>query len=108
MSLKALEPFVGGIKFKTDTSSLSGYGSSLKAVFFLFGLPLSASAVSKPIFDIKATEDKNKISTPMLSESGKNVLYFGSMASIASPKSAAVVLLLIPAQMYQYVLSLYH
>ena len=32
---------------------------------------MSASAVSKKIFDIKATEDKTNISTPMLSVSGK-------------------------------------
>ena len=42
---------------------------------------MSASDVSKPIFDIKATEYKTNISTPMLPGSGKNVLSFGSLAS---------------------------
>ena len=32
---------------------------------------MSASAVSKPIFEIKATEERTNISTPMLSGSGK-------------------------------------
>ena len=32
---------------------------------------MSASTVSKPIFEIKATEERNKISTRMLSGSGK-------------------------------------
>ena len=47
---------------------------------------MSASDVSKTIFDIKATEYKTKISTPMLSESGENTLSFGYMAASASPK----------------------
>ena len=47
---------------------------------------MSASAVSKPIFDIKATENKTKIYTPMFSVSGKNVLSFGSLDASASPK----------------------
>ena len=51
-----------------------------------FGSPVSASAVSKPIFDIKATDDKTKISTPMFSGSVKNVLSFGYLYSSASPK----------------------
>ena len=46
-----------------------------------------ASAVNKPIFEIKATDDKTKISTPMLSGSGKNVASFGSMIAIYSPKT---------------------
>ena len=49
---------------------------------------MSVSAVSKPIFKIKATEDKTKISTPMLSGSGKKVVYFGYMDASASPKSS--------------------
>ena len=47
---------------------------------------MSASDVSKPIFDIKATEYKTNISTPMLSGSGKNVLSFGSLSASASLK----------------------
>ena len=47
---------------------------------------MSAYAVSKPIFEIKDTEDNTNISTPMLSVSGKNVLLFGSLAASASPK----------------------
>ena len=38
---------------------------------FSLGSPVSDTPVSKPIFDIKATEDKTKISTIMLSGSGK-------------------------------------
>ena len=47
---------------------------------------MSASAVSKPISEIKATEDNDKIYTPMLFGSGKNVLYFGYLAESALPK----------------------
>ena len=60
MLLNAPSQFVGGIKSKAVTSSLSGAGSSLKVGYFSFGSPMSASAVSKPIFDIKSTEDNNK------------------------------------------------
>ena len=69
-----------------STSLLSREGSLLKVVSLLFGSPVSASDVSKTIFDIKATEYKTKISTPMLSESGENTLSFGYMAASASPK----------------------
>ena len=63
--------------------------SSLKVDSFSFGSPVSASAVSKPIFEIKATEDKNKISTPTFgSVSDKSALTFGSLAASASPKSS--------------------
>ena len=68
------------------TSSLSGEGYSLKVGSFSFGSPAIASAVSNQIFGIKATEDKNKIYTPMLSGSGKNVIFFGSLAASALPK----------------------
>ena len=47
---------------------------------------MSASAASKPIFDIKDTEDKTNISTPMLPGSGKNILTFGSLAASALHK----------------------
>ena len=47
-----------------------------------------ASAVSKPIFYIKATGDNTKNSTPVLSGSVKNALHFGSMDESASPKSS--------------------
>ena len=40
---------------------------------------MSYSAVSKTIFEIKATEDKTKISTPIVPGSGKNVISFGSL-----------------------------
>ena len=53
---------------------------------FSFGSPLSSSAVSKPIFDIQATEDNTNISTPMFSGSGKNVVSFGYLAANTSPK----------------------
>ena len=49
---------------------------------------MSASTISKPTFDINSIEDKTKISTPMLSGSGKNVISFGSLAASASPKSS--------------------
>ena len=70
-----------------STSSLSGEGSLLKAVYFSFGSPLSAYDVSNPIFEIKATEDKTKISVYMFSGSGKNILLFGSLAASASSQS---------------------
>ena len=46
-----------------------------------FGPPVSASAVSKPIFEINYNEYKTKIFTPNFSVSGKNVLSFGSMSA---------------------------
>ena len=49
---------------------------------------MNASDVSKPIFYIKATEDKTNISTPMLYGSEKTFLSFGSLAASASPKSS--------------------
>ena len=57
--------------------------------YFLFGSLLSASSVSKLIFLIKANKDNTKISTPIFSGSGKNVVFFGSMAASASPKSSS-------------------
>ena len=86
MSLMTPSLFRGGIKAKAVTLSLSGEGSSLKVGFLSFGSPVSASVVSNPIFEINATEDKTNICTPMLSGSGKNVGYFGSLAASASPK----------------------
>ena len=53
------------------TKSLSGEGYLLKVGSLSFGSPASASALSKPIFDINATENKTNIFTPMLSGSGK-------------------------------------
>ena len=47
---------------------------------------MSAYAISKPIYEIKSTEDKTNIYTPMLYGSGKTVLSFGFMDSSASPK----------------------
>ena len=47
---------------------------------------MSASAVSKPIFYIKATEENTKINTPLLSGSVKNFLSFGSLTKRASTK----------------------
>ena len=79
MSLKSPEPFGNGINSKAATLSLSGEGSLSKVGYFLFVSPVSASAVSKPIFDIKSTKYKNNISTLMLYGSGKNVPSFGSM-----------------------------
>ena len=70
------------------TSLLSGEGSSLKVSSFSFDSPVSASAVSKPIFYINTTEDKTNISTPMLSGSDKNILSFSSLAASALPKSS--------------------
>ena len=45
-----------------------------------------SSALSKTIFEIKATEDKTNISTPMLSGSGKNAVSFGSLDASSSQK----------------------
>ena len=70
------------------TSSLSGEGSLLKVGSLSFGSPASASSVSKPIFDIKATKYKTNISTHMLSGSGKNVASFGYLDAITLPKSS--------------------
>ena len=47
---------------------------------------MSASDVSKSICEIKSTEDKTNIYTPMFSGSGKNVPSFGSLAASVSPK----------------------
>ena len=47
---------------------------------------MSASAVSNPIFEIKATEDKTDIFTPMLSGSDKNIPSFGSLAASVTPR----------------------
>ena len=50
---------------------------------------MNTSVGSKPIFDIKVTEENTKITTPMLYVSGKNFLSFGSLAAIASQKSSS-------------------
>ena len=71
------------------TSSLSGEGYPLKVGSLSFVSPVNESDLSKPIFEIKATDNKNNISTPMLSVSGKNVLSFGYLAASASPKSSS-------------------
>ena len=68
--------------------SLSGKGSLLKVGSFSFGSPVSASAVSKPIFETKANKYKTKTYTSMVSGSGKNVLYFGSLAASSLQKSS--------------------
>ena len=47
---------------------------------------MSDSAVSKPIFEIRATEDMTNISTPMLSVLGKNFLSFGFLDASVLPK----------------------
>ena len=47
---------------------------------------MSASAVGKTIFEIKDTEDKTKITTPIISGSGKNVISLGSLDASDSPK----------------------
>ena len=68
------------------TLSLSGEGYSLKVGSFSFGSPVNASAVSKPIFYIKANEVKTNIYTPVFYGLVKNVISFGSIYAIASPK----------------------
>ena len=73
------------------TYSLSGEGSLLKVGSFSFGSPVSDSAVSKQIFEIKATGYKTKISTFMLSRSSKNVVSFGSLYASALQKSSSGV-----------------
>ena len=51
-----------------------------------------ASSIIKTIFEIKATEEKTNISTPMLYGSGKKSLSFGSLAASAPPKISVGVL----------------
>ena len=48
---------------------------------------MSSSAVSKPIFEVKATEYNTSISTPILAVSVKNFVPFISLDASASPKS---------------------
>ena len=55
----------------------------MKVGSFLFGSPLSASSVSKPISEIKANECNTKVYTPILYG---NVVYFGFLAANALPK----------------------
>ena len=50
ISLNPSAPFGGGIKSKAVTFLLSGEGYLLKIGSLLFGSPVSASAVSKPMF----------------------------------------------------------
>ena len=61
MSLKSLSLFEGWIKSNAVTSSLSGEVYLLKVGSFSFCSPESSSAVSKPLFETKATEDKKKV-----------------------------------------------
>ena len=67
-----------------------------------------ASAVSKPIFDMKATEDKTNISTPMFSGSGGNFISFGSLAVAPHQKGLVVSSQIITSQADQEVLGLDH
>ena len=60
MSLQAPEPFGGGIKYNYVTLTLSGEVYLLKVGSSSFGSPVSASAVSKPIFEFKATENNKR------------------------------------------------
>ena len=60
----------------------------MKVGSFSFVSPLSAYAVSKIIFDIKATEDNTNITTPMFSGPVKNDISLGSLDASASPKSS--------------------
>ena len=86
MSLNPPTSFGVGIKSKAMISSLSGEGSSLEVGSLSCVSTVSASAVSKQIFKIMATEDKTNISTPMLYGSRKSLLSFGSLVESASPK----------------------
>ena len=49
---------------------------------------MSNSAVGEPIFEITSTEDKTKMSTPMLSGLGKTVVFFGYLDASAFPESS--------------------
>ena len=106
MLLNLPAPFLGGIKSKDFTSSLPGEGYLLKVGSFSFVSPVSASAVSKPIFEIKSTEDKSKIFTPMLSGSGKQIYHLVLWLWSPHQKTAVVGYLLIPEQVDRDVLSL--
>ena len=94
------------IKSKAVTSSLSSDGSSLKVGSFSFGSPLSVSAVSKPILEIKATEYNTNISTPILSGLEKNSFLLVLWLQSPLQKSAMVGLMNIPEQEDQEVLGL--
>ena len=77
-------------------------------VSFSFGSPLSASAVSKPIFYIKATEDKAKFLHLYFLDQEK--MSYPLVLWLQGPHQKPVVLssLIIIAQADQKVLSLYH
>ena len=85
--IKAPAPFGGGIKSNDVISSLSGEGYLLNLVSLSFGSPVSDSAISKLIFEAKATEDKTNIYTLMLYVSGKNISSFGYLGERALLKS---------------------
>ena len=76
----------------------------MKVGSFSFGSPSSASAVSKPIFDIKAIEEKTNIYTPMLSISVKKSYPLVLWLQAPHQKLVVVGLLIIPEQAYQEVL----
>ena len=103
MSLNPPEPFGGGIKSKTVTLSLSGDVYLLKVGSLSFGSPVSASTVSKPIFDINATKENTNISTPILSVSGKTSYPLVLWMQAPHQKSALFCSLLIPEQVDQEV-----
>ena len=80
----------------------------LKVGSLSFGSQVSASAVSNPIFDIKATEYKTKIYTPILSGSVKKSYPLVIWMQVPFQKVGAVGALLISEQAEQEVLSLDH
>ena len=61
-------------------------GSFVEGMLFLIWFTSECLCCSKPIFEIKSTEYKTNIYTPMLSGAGGNVVSFGSLAASASPK----------------------
>ena len=111
MLLKALAPFEGGIKSKAVTSSLSGEGSLLKLGSLSFGSPLSASDVGNPIFDIRPLNTlKTRPIFLHLYCLDQSKMYYPMDIWQQAPrqKSMVVSMLLIPSQVDQEVLSLYH
>ena len=63
----------------------------MNVCYFSLGSPVSASDVSKPIFEIKVTEDKTNISIDTLSGSVNNAPSFGSLTVSDSPNPPPLI-----------------
>ena len=90
MSLKVPVPFGGGVKVQGCDFIIIRWGFFIAGrLFLIFGSPLSASAVSRPIFEIKATTwwQEQYFYTPCcLWIRAKNIpLAFRSLAAESAP-----------------------